>query len=207
MACHAQLHDKIVYQLLRGFFREDACFQIALDVNIEERAHAAQGHGGAVLLLDGSKIGKIRPLYGFFRVLGGGADIITVHARHRLELFEEGNLLEKLFAQADGFDVHDPRADERLVLLFAGNQVVDSVERGPAVVSDDAPPAVRVRQSGNHARFPCKPHFIGIYAEHTVVVRGAELELLLDFIRQPVPVGLACLPCHADAAERVDAAL
>ena len=51
-ADHSQLHNKMVYKFLNLFLGINAVFQVPLGVDVQEGGGAAQGHGGAVLLLN-----------------------------------------------------------------------------------------------------------------------------------------------------------
>ena len=84
MAHGAQLDDEMIDDLLHAAFRQYAVFQIAFGVNIEERAHPAERHRRAVLLLVYREIGKIHPLHRLFEIRCGTGNIAAVHRRHLL---------------------------------------------------------------------------------------------------------------------------
>ena len=81
---HAQLHYKVVDQLLRVRFGNGALFQIALDINIEEGGVSADAHRRAVLILYGGEISEIQPLHGFLRRFRGAGNVEPVFRRHLL---------------------------------------------------------------------------------------------------------------------------
>ena len=72
----------MVYKFLNLFLGINAAFQVPLGVDVQEGGGAAQGHGGAVLLLNRRQISEIKPLNGFLGVLGRLRDIIAVAFRH-----------------------------------------------------------------------------------------------------------------------------
>ena len=81
---HAQLNDQLIHEFLRLGLSDSAAFQIALNINIKERADTTNGHGCAVLFFNGCQIAKVHPLYslpGIFRRL---ADIKAITCRHGL---------------------------------------------------------------------------------------------------------------------------
>ena len=57
-----QLHDEVVHHLLNLALGEGAVCQVALGVDVQEGAGAAQAHGGAVLLLHRGQIAEVQPL-------------------------------------------------------------------------------------------------------------------------------------------------
>ena len=207
MARHAQLDDEIVHQLLRALFGEDAVGDIALDINIEEGAHAAEGHGRAVLLLDGGEIGEVRPLDGLAGVGGGFGNVITVFLGDILEVAQEVDLLVELLAQAGGFGIERAFGQSGLVLFLFGDELIHAVERNAAIVADDAAAAVGVRQAGDDMAAAGEAHFIGIGAEDAVVMGGAVAEFVFHLLTELIAVGFARLLDHAHAAEGVHAPL
>jgi hypothetical protein len=68
---HAELHDEVVDELLHLLLGEGAARQVALGIDVEEGAGAAEAHGGAVLLLDGGEVSQVGPLDRLLDVGGG----------------------------------------------------------------------------------------------------------------------------------------
>ena len=83
----SQLHDELIHQFLRFRFGEDAVFEIAFDINIEEGAVSADRHRRAVLILDCGEIAKIEGLYGFLRVFCGLRNVPAIDRRQRFQGF------------------------------------------------------------------------------------------------------------------------
>ena len=207
MACHTQLHNEIVDDLLNLLLSTHTGRTIPFKIDIKEGHRTAKAHSCAVLLLDGAEICKIQPLYRLQRILGRLGNIISVHCRHILELFEKRNLLIQLFQTADFFCVDIERAETRFVLFLFRNQAVDTVQRNAPVVTDDASAAVCVRKTGDNTGMPCRTDGFIVDTEHTVVVRRTECKFLFDLIGQLISVCLARFPRHIDAAEWVDGTL
>ena len=206
LARHAQLEHELVHELLGLLLGEDAGAQVALDVDVQERAHAAEGHGRAVLLLDGGQVRKIGPLDGLAGVGRGVGDVAAVHLRHLAQAAEEVDLPGDLLHEADVLVVHGLLAQGGEVPLLPLDQRVRAVERDAAVVADDAAAAVGVGQARDDAGVARLAHLLGVDAEDPVVVGRAVLELLLDGVGELVAVGTAGGQDHAHAAEGVDRA-
>ena len=197
---HAQLHDEVVDHLLDFLLGEQAAAQVALSVDIQERAGAAQGHRRAVLLLDGAQVAEVQPLDRFLHVARRAADVKAVAGGHLLELAQRADLLGELLALLDDLGVHR-RAGLLLLLELVLNQAVHAVERHAAVVADDAAAAVGVRQAGDDVAGAAGAHLRGVGVKHARVVRLAVYgeELAHPGIDR-VAVILAGLLRHADAA-------
>ncbi len=67
---HAELHHEVVDEFLCLALGEGALLQVALDVDVEERRHAAHRHGRTVLCLHGSQVTEIEPLHGLAGISG-----------------------------------------------------------------------------------------------------------------------------------------
>ena len=102
-ADHAQFHDEVVNHFLRLAFGDDAVFQVAFDVNVEEGGNAAKAHGGAVLGFDSGEVAEVSPLYCFFSVGGRAGNVVTVSSSHFFHLAEGTVLFGDFFTTADGF--------------------------------------------------------------------------------------------------------
>ena len=207
MAGKAELDDEIVEELLNAGLVDVAAFKVAFGVDVEEGGHTAEGHGRAVLFLDGGQIGEVGPLDGFLQVGGGLGDVEAVHGGHFLHEAEEGDLLEQLFGEAYLFGIQHVIAQSVLVLLLLFDEAVDAVQGHAAIVADDAAAAVGVGQAGDNMALAGGAHFVGIGAEHALVMGGAEAEFFLHLVGELVAVGLAGLLGHAHTAEGVHAAL
>ena len=207
MAGHAQLHHKVVHQLLGALLGEDAGGQVPLEVDVQEGAHPAQAHGRAVLLLDGAEVAKVQPLHRLAGIGGGAADVEAVQFGHACQLVQKVNLPPHFLDEADDFVGHGLGVQLGHVLALFFHQFVHAVKGHPAVVADDTAPAVGVGQAGDEAAVAGGAGLGAVDPEHAVVVGGAVAELFLDFVREFIPVGLAGAAGHADPAEGVDAPL
>ena len=199
---HAELHDHVVDQLLGLLLGDEAALQVALDVDVQEGGDAADGHGGAILRLDGGQVAEVHPLEGFLGVGGGLGNVKAVLFRHHLHILQGIDLLGDLLALADDLVGHDAGAAVGEVLLLLGDQHVDAVQGHAAVVAHDAAAAVGVRQAGDDVALAGRAHFRRVGLEHCVgvgeVVFGEDaLQLRVGF----VPGLLAAVDGHADAAE------
>ena len=149
----AQLHDDVVDDLLGVGLGDLAGLQVTLEVAVKERRVAAEGHGGAVLALDGGEVAHVGPLHGLLRGLRRAGQVQAVLVAEVDELLEGLDLLVVLLAEAD--PVLDLRLGEVvavrhgiLVALLELDQRGDTVQGHAAVVADDAAAAVGVRQTG-----------------------------------------------------------
>ena len=96
---------------------EGTVLEVALSVDVDEGGGTADGHSGAVLLLDGSQVGEVHPLDGLLGVLGRLGDVEAVEVGHHLELAQGANLLLQLLAIADVLLGHDLGGGSLLGLL------------------------------------------------------------------------------------------
>ena len=203
VAGHAQLQDKVVEDLLGLFLGEGAGFQIPLKVDIQEGGHPAQAHGGAVLFLDGGQIAEVQPLHGFLGVFGRAGDVIAVHLGHGFHVLQGLDLVVQLLRRPDGGGAHHAVPQGDLVGLLLLDKPVDAVQGHPAVVADDAPPAVGVGQAGDEPHMAGGLDLRGVGGEHAVVVGLVVFELLLNFGGDFIAIGFAGGAHHAHAAKGV----
>ena len=113
------------------------------------------------------------------------------------------DLLVQLLALADGVHIHVALSDFLLILFLFGNKHIHAVQRHAAVVADDAPAPVGVGKSRQKPDVPRCAHFVGIHAEHAVVVGGFKAENFLDRVRKLVAVSFRRTARHTHPAERV----
>ena len=133
-----------VYQLLRlRFIRQNARFEISLDVHVEERVDATERDGRAVVFLHRGEIAKVRPLHAFLGRLRRRADVESVHRRHTLQSIQRLDLLRHLESMTNRLLAH--RSDRLLILPLSRRQRVDAEQRDPSVISDESSSTVRVR--------------------------------------------------------------
>ena len=151
MAHQAQLDDELVNQLLRFLLGDNARVQVTLQVDVQKGGVAAQGHGGAVVFLDGGQVGEIQPLHGLPGALRGRPNIKAIARGHLFHGQQGADLLGQFLPQADAL-IRGGAQLPRDFLLFFRNQPVDSIQRHAPVIPNDASAAVGVRQSGQQAR-------------------------------------------------------
>ena len=200
---HTQFQHKVVEDFLGFALGEKARLQIPLKVDVQEGGHTAQAHGGAVLLLDGGQVPEVQPLHGFPGVAGRAGDVVAVHLGHHLHVLQGLDLVVELLRRPDGGGAHHavPQGDFVGFLLF--DQPVDAVQCHPAVVADDASPAVGVGQAGDKPHVAGGLDFRGVGGEHAVVVGLVVFKLLLDLGGDLIAIGFAGGAHHAHAAKGV----
>src|SRR4030095_9099085 len=121
-------------------------------VDIKERRRPAEGHRGAVLLLDAGEISKVETLHGFLRGARGSGEVEAVVRGHLLQFFERANLLAQFLPVADDFVSRMERVERVLFFLLAFDQARDTVKRNATVVTDDSAASVGVGKSGEDVR-------------------------------------------------------
>ena len=107
------------------------------------------------------------------RLPGGGrraGDVVTVGGGHLGELAQRADLLGELLAVADDLGGRRAGVQGRLLRLLGRDQPADAVQRHPAVVADDPPAAVRVRQTGDDMGAAGGQHTGRVGVEHAVVM-------------------------------------
>ena len=207
LAVHPQVEDIVIDELLGGLLGEDAGGQVALDIDVQEGGGTAEAHRRAILLLDGGQVAEVGGLDGLAGGDGRLGDIQPVHLGQLLQAAEVVNLAPDILAQADGLVIHHRvggGANLVKVLLLLLDQAVDTVERHAAIVADNAPAAVGIRQPGEHVGRTQRAHLLGVGAEDAVVVRGAIGELGLELLAQMIAVGLGGLLGHPHPAKGID---
>ena len=198
----------MVNQFLSFGFRERAFGQVTLNVNIQESGDTADGHGGAVLRLDGSQVAEIEPLNSFASVLSRDGNVKAVVSGHFLHLHQGADLIGDFFTLTDDLIGHDAAAAVSHVFFFLGDQEIDTVERDAAVVTNDAAAAIGIRQTRNDLVFTGKTHFRRIGVIDTLIVRLVVFgENLVEFRIGLIAVRFAGLLSHFDAAKRHKGAL
>ena len=204
----AQLHDQVVDDLLCVGLGDLAGLQVALEVDVEEGGDTAEGHGGAVLALDGGEVAHVGPLHGFLCGLCRAGQVEAVLVAEVDQLLQGLDLLVMLFAEAD--PVLDLRLGEVvavrdgvLVALLELDQRVHAVQGHTTVIADDAAAAVGIRQTGEDLVVASYLDLLGVDAEDAVVVGLAVLgEDLLDLRVRLLAGLLDGLLDHAPAAVR-----
>ena len=204
---HAELHDEVIHELLDLLLGEGTVGKVALSIDVDERRGTADGHSGAVLLLDGSKVGEVHPLDGLLRVGSRVGNIETIGLGHHLELAEGADLLLQLLAIADVVGGHDRRSGSLLGLLVL-DQVVDAVQGNTTVVADDAAAAIAIGQTGDDVSRAASTHLGGVDIEDASVVGLALEGVALDNVLVDLVAVLAgSLASDADTTVDVQRAL
>ena len=109
----------------------------------------------------------------------------------------------ELLRRPDGGGAHDAVPQGDFVGLLLLDQPVDAVQCHPAVVADDASPAVGVGQAGDKPHVAGGLDFRGVGGEHAVVVGLVVFKLLLNLGGDLVAIGFAGRAHHAHAAKGV----
>ena len=203
---HTQLHNELVDQFLCAFLSQKTVLNISFEVNIKERANAAERHCCTVLLFVCGKVCKIDPLNSLVCIGSRAGNITAVKCCHLFELAQKADLLEELFGLTNGLLVHTLFAELFFIFGLFFNQKINAVKCYSAVVADDTATAVSIRQTGQNAGFTHSAHGIGINMENTVVMRGAITERGFDFFGKLSAVCLASTACHTNATKGVDTA-
>ena len=206
---HTQFHHQMVDKLLRLGFGNHTVFQVALDVNVQERRHAAERHGGAVLRFNGGKVGEVSPLDGFLRIFRRAGNVVAVRGGHFFHLTQGFVLVVDFFAAADNFfQIHAvfQIGLQRVELVeFVFHQEVDTVQCHAAVVADDATTTVSIRQTGDHTGFAATADVGRINVKHALVVGFTVFgKDFADFRVQLDVVHFARVLHHFQTAERHD---
>ena len=100
---YTQFHHQVVDKFLRLGFGNHTVFQVAFDINIQERRHTAEGHRCAVLRFNGGKVGKVSPLDGFLCIFCRAGNVVAVRSRHFFHLTQGFVLFVDFFTTADHF--------------------------------------------------------------------------------------------------------
>ena len=191
----------MVDQLLRLALGQGAVVEVALDINVKESGHAANGHGSAVLGLDGGQIAEVEPLDSLLGVGGRLGDVEAVGGSHLLHALEGRDLHGDLLALADDLLGHGAVTAVGKVILLGLDEVVDAVQCHTAVVADNAAAAVGVGQTGDDMAVAGLLHLGGVGIKHSLIVGAAVFgENLVQLLAGLVAVGRAGLLRHLDAA-------
>ncbi len=205
---HAELHHQVVDEFLCLAFGERAFLQVALDVDVEESAHASHAHGGAVLRLDGGEIAEVEPLHSLAGVLCGTADVEAVASAQLNHLAQALDLHRHFLAHADHLLGHGAVAQVLQILLLLVDEEVNAVERHAAIVAHDASAAVGVGQTSEDVVVAHQFHLLGVSVEHALVVRLMIFgEDFVEFGVGSIAISGAGLLCHLDAAVGHEGAL
>lgn len=121
-------------------------------------------------------------------------------------------MLRQLLAQADRrlqiFAAFQPALQIGELKLTLAHQIADAVERHAAVIADDAPAPVAVRQTGQHAGFAAAHHLRRIDVKHALVVGFAQVGKQVFKLRIHLPaIGFERAADHVDPAVRMQGAL
>ncbi|MNZ46429.1 hypothetical protein D3C78_641110 [compost metagenome] len=164
----------MVDQLLRLDLIQTSCLHITLNINIDKCRRATERHRPAVLRFHRGQIGKVQPLHRFLCVHGWTREIKAVVRRHLLNLQQRAAVLRQLFAQADrGFEIvatlHFRLEIGKLQFALA-YQIADAVQRHAAVITNNTPATVAIRQAGEHTRFTAAHHIRRIDVKYALVM-------------------------------------
>ena len=103
MTRHTQMQHEIVYDFLRFTLSHQTSFDVALEIDVEESRGTAKAHRGTVLLLNSSKVCKVKPLNGFFGILCRMGNIKAIGSGHCNHVIERLDLVGQLLRTANLF--------------------------------------------------------------------------------------------------------
>ena len=198
-----QFHYEMIDIFLRLRFRNQPLFQIAFDINIEERAVSADRHCRAVLIFHRREIAEIQCLHCFFRRFCRLRNITTVNSRHLFQLFQRFDLFRDFLSVAYEFGGHF--AVHRLFIRFLfRDQIIHAVQRHSAIIAYDSASAVRIGKPRKNMRFSRRAHFGRVCVVNAVVMRFSVLrENLLHLRIEMIAVHFQRFFRHTDSAERL----
>ena len=198
---HAELHDDMVDKLLRFLLRQSAFLEIPFDVDIQEGRDSSDGHGSAVLRLDGGEIAEIEPLESLSGVLGRLGDVKAIRLGHLLHRQKGADLLSDFLAAADDILGHRAVAGVGEVFLLLLDKIVDAVEGDATIVADDSSAAIGIGKAGDDMAVPGPTHLGGVDIEDTLVMGLVVFgEDLVEGRVGSIAVGGEALFRHLDAA-------
>ena len=204
---HAELHDEVVDELLDLLLGEGTVLEVALSVDVDEGGGTADGHGGAVLLLDGSQVGEVHPLDGLLGVGSRAGDVEAVELTDHHELAAASESARRAPRDANVVLGHDGGGGSLLGLLVL-DQVIDTVQGDATVVADDAAAAVAIGQTGDDVSGAASAHLGRVHVEDAGVVRLALVGVEVDDLGVDLIAVLgSSLAGDADTAVDVQGAL
>ncbi len=106
MTYKTQLDNKLVNQLLGSSLVQDACLQIALDIDIKERCCTSKACGCSVVLLDTCQICHVQILNRFTGIFSRLCDIASIPRCHIGHFLESADLFADIFQKTDSFICH-----------------------------------------------------------------------------------------------------
>ncbi|MPM88156.1 hypothetical protein SDC9_135257 [bioreactor metagenome] len=115
-----------------------------LAVDVQEGGDPTKAHCGTILLLGSSKEGEVEPLDRLLGIRGRLGDIKAVGSCHLLELGQASDLLAQLLAVTDDLFGHGVKSVCVFRFFLLLNEIIDTVQRDPAVVSNDPASSIRI---------------------------------------------------------------
>ncbi|MNH15575.1 hypothetical protein D3C79_751900 [compost metagenome] len=164
----------MVDQFLRLQFGQFTGLDIALNEHVQEGRYAAEGHGCTVLGFHRGQVAEVGPLYGFLSGAGWARNVVAVFGGHFFNLSQGTVLFSNFFAQLDGhfqiFAIFQTGLQRLELVQLVGHQEVDTVQSNATVVTDDTATAIRIWQTGQHARLTAVQDVFGVNVEYALVV-------------------------------------
>ena len=154
-AYDAELHHHLVDEFLCLALCERAVLEVALDEDVEERTYTTERHGSSVLVLNGTEITEVSPLYSLLGVACGLCNVKAVRSTHSLKLLQSLYLLRNFLAMTNYLFCKLLYVDALEVALLLLDEVSSSVECHTTIVADDASTSVSVRQTGDNVGMTC----------------------------------------------------
>mmetsp|Transcript_34576 Transcript_34576/g.81970 ORF Transcript_34576/g.81970 Transcript_34576/m.81970 type:complete len:296 (-) Transcript_34576:629-1516(-) len=175
---NAELHHKVVNDLLRLLLIDPALIEVLLKEVVEEGIDPAHAHRRPILLLHGAEVTIVEPLSGLLCSLCRPANVMPVRGRHLLQLLQGPDLFRYLLPQLDGLLIHDILEVDRQVMLLVSDESIRSVQRNAAIVANNTAPAISVWEPCEDPTFPCCAHLLCVNVKDTLVVCLANLSIL-----------------------------
>ena len=203
----AQLHDKLVDDLLDLLLCERSFLEIALRIDVEECGGTSKAHCRTVLLLDCCKVGKIYRLRRFQHVVRRLGNVTAVNLCKLFQHLECADLLGKLLTLTDDIRVHDRTGRCELFFLVL-DQAIHTVECRSSVIADNTSAAICIRKSRDDVCRTACAHLRCVSIKYTgVVCLSVRGKIFHHFRIYMVAVILAGFHCHADSAVRLQGTL
>ena len=205
---HSELHCHVVDKFLSFLFCDCACFEVTLDVDVEECWYTAYWHSCTVLCLDSCEVTEVEPLNSFLSVLSRLWNIVAVDLSHLLHALESLDLVWEFFSETDNVICHCTVACVSLVVFLFLDEEVDTVKSNPSVVAYDTATAVCIRKTCDNVALTGSTDLRCVSIKYTLVMcLVVFVEDLVELRVYLVAVAFSSLLRHLDAAVRHERSL
>ena len=160
----------MVDQFLCFFLCQNACFQVSLDIDIQECGYTTNTHCCSVLSLDCCQISEVQPLCCFFCVFRRYGNIESVRCSHFFHFVQSFHLICKFFTKTEISSFHSMSFVTFHIVVFFLQQEIDTVQSYTTVIAYDTSTTVSIRQTGNDFIVTGNFHLVSIDIEYTLVM-------------------------------------